>query len=134
MQPVYNLLADLVLVLHFSYVLFVVVGQVLILLGGWRGWQWTRFWRFRLIHLACIGIVVLQSWLGVLCPLTLLEYKLRQLGGTATEEQSLSFIAYWLNRILFYDAPMWAFVVCYTLFGLIVAATFVLYPPRRSGK
>ncbi|MCA9418332.1 MAG: DUF2784 domain-containing protein [Candidatus Omnitrophica bacterium] len=132
MKPVYNLLADIVLVLHFSYVLFVVVGQILILLGWWRGWPWTRYLSFRIVHLACIAVVVLQSWLGIICPLTVLEYKLRQLGGTASDEQSLSFIGYWVNRILFYQAPMWVFGLCYSLFGLLVVITFVWYPPRRK--
>ncbi|MCA9448247.1 MAG: DUF2784 domain-containing protein, partial [Candidatus Omnitrophica bacterium] len=107
MKPVYNLLADIVLVLHFSYVLFVVVGQILILLGWWRGWPWTRYLSFRIVHLACIAVVVLQSWLGIICPLTVLEYRLRRLGGTASDEQAMSFIGYWVNRILFYQAPMW---------------------------
>ncbi len=134
MKSLYNFLADVVLVIHFSYVLFVVVGQVLTMVGWWRGWMWTRYFSFRIAHLACIAIVVLQSWLGIVCPLTILEYQLRRLSGTATDEQAMIFIGYWVNQLLFYQAPMWVFALCYSVFGLLVMLTFIGYPPRRKEK
>ena len=42
----------------------------------------------------------------------------------------MSFIGYWLNQLLFYSAPEWMFTLLYTLFALVVVATFVFYPPR----
>lgn len=38
----YSLLADLVLITHVTFVLFVIFGLVLILVGGGLGWQWVR--------------------------------------------------------------------------------------------
>ena len=64
-------LADLTLVLHAAYVLFVIGGQLLILLGWGLEWMWTRRFLFRLLHLLAIGFVMLEAWLGVTCPLTL---------------------------------------------------------------
>ena len=40
-------LADLILVVHVGIVLFVVLGQLAILLGGWRGWGWIRHFGLR---------------------------------------------------------------------------------------
>jgi len=134
MDSIYNLLADMVAVLHLSFVLFVVVGQILIL-AGWRlCWDWTQNLTFRIVHLVCIAIVVLQGWFGMICPLTTLEYRLRELGGTVADERGRSFIGYWVNQILFYRAPMWVFALCYSLFGFLVVATFIWYPPRRRMK
>ena len=121
--------ADLTLVAHASFVAFVVVGQVLILVGWMRGWRWTRNPAFRLVHLGAIALVVLESWFGVICPLTWLEFRLRAAAGSPVAADG--FLAYWLQRLIFYDAPSWVFTLVHTAFGAVVAATLVLYPPRR---
>lgn len=127
---VYAWLADATVTLHASFVFFVVAGQLLILLGWMRKWRWTRNFIFRISHLAAILFVILEAWLGINCPLTVLENRLRELAGQAGYE--LSFIGYWLNRILFYSAPEWVFTSLYSGFGLLVVLTFIAYPPRRT--
>ena len=83
LNSLYRLAADIVLYLHISFVIFVVAGLLLIIVGHFAGWQWIRNGWFRLAHLAAIGVVVLQAWLGVLCPLTILEMWLREKAGGA---------------------------------------------------
>jgi hypothetical protein len=112
------------------FVLFVVIGQVLILIGWVNGWGWTRRLLFRLLHLGSIGFVVLEAWFGVPCPLTVLENEFRIRAGEAAAYQA-SFIGYWLNRLLYYNAPAWVFTTAYTAFSLLVVLTFVFYPPQR---
>ena len=126
----FALAADAVLVVHVTFVLFVVAGLLLILLGGARGWRWVRSRRFRVLHLAAIAIVVVQSWLGVICPLTTLEMALRARAGQATYDGS--FISHWLGRLLYIDAPWWLFVVVYTAFAALVVASWLWVRPRRS--
>lgn len=126
----YRLLADAVLLLHFGVVLFVVGGLVLVLLGNALGWGWVNRWSFRLAHLAAIAVVVVQAWLGRLCPLTTLESWLRvQAGGSAYRQ---SFIEHWLQRILYWDAPSWVFTAAYTAFGALVLLAWWRYPPQRA--
>jgi hypothetical protein len=129
MQFIYRLAADTVLVFHISYVAFVLVGFVLTVVGILAGWNWARNPWFRGLHLAAILLVVAESLLGVICPLTIWESELRQLAGQSAYRGD--FIAQWLHDLLFFDAEPWVFTVCYTLFGLAVLATFVLAPPRR---
>ena len=74
----YGFLADAVLVAHFSFVAFVVVGFLLILAGPLFHWQWIYSRWFRWLHVGAIGVVVLQAWLGRLCPLTIWEAELRR--------------------------------------------------------
>lgn len=123
-------LADAVLVLHVSVVLFVLCGLVFALLGGARHWAWTRRLWLRLLHLAAIAIVVLESWLGIVCPLTTLEQWLRVQAGQAA--YAGDFIGHWLGRLLFFDAPAWVFTVAYSVFGALVVVSWWLYPPQRG--
>lgn len=125
---VYRLLADVVLFVHFAFIAFVVFGQLFILAGLIRRWRWVRNFWFRAVHLAAIGIVVAQSWLGITCPLTTLEKQLKEAAGEAT--YSGDFIAHWMHEIVFYSGPTWVFTLCYSLFGLLVIACFIAGPPR----
>lgn len=121
--------ADITLVCHGLFVLFIIAGLLLTLYGGQQGWRWVRNIWFRAAHLAGIGLVVLQAWLGVLCPLTVLEHRLRLAAGQAVYQET--FIQHWLQRLLFYQAPLWVFTLVYSLFALLVLYAWWRYPPRR---
>lgn len=124
----YLLAADAVLLLHVLFVVFVVAGLLLILAGRLASWDWVRNWWFRVIHLGAIGIVVLQAWLGVICPLTRLEMYLRDKAGDTT--YAGSFVSHWLESILYYRAPAWVFAVAYTLFAIVVVMSWVWVRPH----
>lgn len=125
----YHMAADAVLLLHLLFVVFVVFGLLLILTGGALGWSWVRNPWFRLLHLLAIVIVVIQSWLSVICPLTTIEMLLRNRAGEPT--YAGSFITHWLGTILYYQAPPWVFVVCYSAFGALVVASWFWVRPHR---
>lgn len=119
------------LVLHVGFVVFVIAGLIAILVGKFAGWTWVRNWWFRVMHLAAIGVVVLQAWLDRICPLTIFEMWLRRQAGDAT--YAGSFISHWLESILYYRAPAWVFVLAYTIFAaLVVLAWIWVRPNRRS--
>jgi len=126
--------ADLILLVHTLFVAFVVLGLLLILAGKPLGWSWVRNPWFRAMHLAGIAVVVLQAWLGIVCPLTIWEMALRQKAGAAA--YSGSFVAHWLEELLYFQAPAWVFAVAYTVFGALVVAGWIWVRPRpfrRSG-
>ena len=129
-QTWYLIAADAILLLHVLFVGFVVIGLLLIFVGKWRQWNWVCHFWFRIAHLGAIGFVVLQSWLGAICPLTIWENELRARAGDAVYPGD--FIAYWLETILYYQAPAWVFTLIYTLFGALVAASWFWVPPRRT--
>lgn len=67
----YRIGADLVVVVHFAFIAFVVLGGLLAL-------RWPRVaW----VHLPCALYGVLIEWVGWVCPLTPLENTLRDLAG-----------------------------------------------------
>lgn len=126
-------LADLVLLLHLGVVCFVVGGLIAVIVGNWRGWHWVNRRSLRMAHLAAIGFVVVQSWLGATCPLTRLEVWLREQARAGSGYQG-GFIEYWVGRLLFHDLPGWVFAVVYTVFAGLVVATWWRWPPRRAGS
>jgi hypothetical protein len=72
----YQLLADLVVAIHFAFVLFVVLGGLLVL-----EWRWVMW-----LHLPCAlwgTVVELTGWV---CPLTPLENWLRRQAGQSGYE------------------------------------------------
>jgi polyferredoxin len=123
-------LADLVLAVHVTFILFVVGGQLLIVAGCVRGWSWTRHRRFRLLHLLAVGFVMLQAWAGAVCPLTTLENVFRDAAGIAQYENG--FIRHWVRELVFYSAPAWVFTLVYTVFSGLVGLTWFACPPRRK--
>jgi hypothetical protein len=128
----YQLLANAVLVAHLGVVLFIVAGLVLILLGGGLRWDWVRNFWFRLLHLVAIGYVVAESMFGIECPLTTLEQWLRVRAGQGGFQDD--FIAHWVGQLMFYHAPPWVFTAAYSIFGLLVAASWIIVRPasRRT--
>ena len=103
----HTLAADLILIVHFAFVLFVIGGLALIWIGYAAGWPAVRNFRFRVLHLAAMVFVAGEALLGVMCPLTSLEDVLRG----AQEEKN--FIARWVHRVMFYSAPEWVFTTLY---------------------
>jgi len=120
------LVADVLVVVHFGIVAFIVGGLILVWAGAPLGWRWIRNPWFRYLHLAAIGFVAAQALVGMACPLTVWEDVLR--GGARPE----SFIARWTHRLLFYRAPEWAFTAAYLGWALATLATLRLVPPRRT--
>lgn len=131
-QPdTYRHAADAVLMLHVGVVVFIVGGLVLVLWGGRAGWRWVRSLVFRMLHLAAIAYVAARSWFGVACPLTVLESWLRRQAGQGVYQRG--FIEDWLQRGLYFDAPAWVFVLVYSVFAGLVAASWWWVPPLRRG-
>lgn len=125
-------LAGVILITHAAFAVFVVASLVLIALGGMFNWTWIRNSWFRAIHLMSILVIVVQSWAGIVCPLTTLEMWLRTKAGESAYEGS--FIQYWLRELLYYDAPAWVFIVAYSTFGLLVLLALFVYPPNFMRK
>ena len=85
----FRLLADLVVVAHFAFVLLVVLGGLLVL--RWPRLAWVQ------LPAAVWGVVI--EWEGWICPLTPLENSLRARGGAAG--YGGGFVEHYLLRVLY---------------------------------
>jgi hypothetical protein len=127
-MDLYSFLADLVVAVHALYVGAVVFGLLLIWIGLLFRWQWARSFWFRAVHVLLIGVVVVESILGLVCPLTAWEDALREKAGEPVQQGT--FIGRMAHELIFYQASGWVFAAAYYLFGAAVLATLILAPPR----
>ena len=125
-------LADIIAVIHLGYVVFVLLGFILIIAGIVFKWMWIRNPWFRILHLTAIIAVAMEAILGLHCPLTVLEFGLRYPRGPFQERGS--FIGSIVDSILFYDAPGWLFTAAYCGFAIVVFITFIMAPPAGKGR
>jgi len=93
----YRFLADAVVVIHALFIVFTVLGGLLVL-----RWHWVAFLH---IPAAAWGVIV-QVVHGGVCPLTPLENYFRDLGGEAGYGES--FIDHYLTNLIYVsDPPPW---------------------------
>ena len=128
----YLFLADIISIVHLGYVAFVVLGFILIVAGIIFRWNWVRNLWFRIAHLAAIVAVAMEAMLGIHCPLTVLEFRLRH--HSLPPHEKISFIGTLIHSILFYEAPKWLFTLVYTVFAIIVVLTFIMAPPKKGSQ
>lgn len=125
--------ADLIVFFHFLYVLFTVGGEVLVLLGGVIGWHWVRNRVFRITHLLASFFVAVEALAGAMCPLTTIEYILRQRAGQIVDNE-ISFVGRLTRSIIFYDFPAVFFTLLYVGFASLVIITYFLIKPYKRKK
>lgn len=82
------ILADLLVAIHFGFILFVVLGGVLALKWRWLVW----------LHLPAALWGALIEFAGWICPLTLIENRLRAAHGSG---YSSSFIEHYLIPVIY---------------------------------
>jgi hypothetical protein len=128
----YLFLADVIVIIHLGYVIYVILGFILIVIGIILRWKWIRNLPFRISHLLAIVGVACEALLGVNCPLTVLEFKLRY--ATNLSEEKVSFIGTMIDSLLYYNAPGWLFTIIYAAFAILVVITFIIAPPTRRGR
>jgi len=127
-----RILAELVLIIHAGIVLFNISAFIAIFGGICFRWQWTANRLFRFTHISLLGIVALQALLGRLCPLTILEFRLRQAAGE--EKMAESFVARLIENIIYYDLPPWFFALVYCAVFLLTLWLLKVSPPKVKNR
>jgi len=118
----YGFLADLVMVLHFGFILLVVFGGLLAL--RWR--------QFGLLHVPAVAwALFLELKPGTMCPLTPLEQSLRLRAGESAYRGG--FIEHYLGPIIYPDMSMQdQYFLGVGLFVLTVLIYWRVYKKWRS--
>ncbi len=128
----YALLADLVTAAHLAVVAYVLLGQLLVLIGWPLGWRWIRNAWFRLSHLGIIAYISFNAVRGELCFLTHWEADLRTKAGQQGSEAS--FLGQVLHDILFVDLAQRTLDKIYLGFAAVVLLSLVCIRPRMGRR
>ena len=124
---IYLILADLLVVVHFLFIIFALLGGLLLI---WRG-------SLIFVHLPAVLWAALISFNGWICPLTPLENYLRGVAGTEGYQEG--YISHYLIPIIY---PSRLTLNIQLLMGILVIAinfgiyAFVYYQcmAKRKGK
>ena len=125
----YKIIADIIVLIHFIWILFMLAGFVLTL-GGfiWKGY--FNRWVFRTVHLCGILFVAILTVLGEYCPLTIFENTLM-----AKYDPNLiypgSFITHYVEKLVYPDVEPMIIVVPTITIGLITLIIYIIKPPMR---
>lgn len=125
----YKILADLIVLVHFAWILFMLAGFILTLCGFfWKGF-FDR-WLFRTLHLFGIAYVSLLAIMGRYCPLTLWENTLR-----AKYDPSLvypgSFMIHYAEKLVYPDINPLIIRIPTTFIAVFTVVVFIIRPPER---
>jgi hypothetical protein len=113
--------------MHMAVIAFNVAGLVLIPLGAWRYWRFVRNFWLRALHLGALAVVAFQAILGDACFLTIWQSDLLARAGEPTSSEPL--IERWVERIVFWNLPIWVFAALYCAVALYTLALWRLVPP-----
>lgn len=105
---IYGWLADALLVVHFGFIVFVVLGGLLV----------ERWPRLVWLHLPAALWGLFTEFFGVICPLTPLENTLRRLGGEAGYQGG--FIEHYLMPAIYPEGLTRAAQIVLGAFALLV--------------
>jgi hypothetical protein len=120
-------MATFILLIHVLWVLWMLAGLALTVLGLFKR---NRFMDSRLargLHLAGLLLVAAFPLLGRLCPLTVWEDSLRG------AEAGTGFLQRFFHAVLYWDLPLELFGAAYGLAAIFTALALVLRPPRKRG-
>ena len=125
----YKIFADLIVVIHFAWILFMLVGAILTLSGFFykRFFDW---WSFRILHLCGIIYVGLLAFLREYCPLTILENAVR-----AKYDLDLtypgSFIVHYIEKLVYPDVNPSIILVPTIFIAVFTIVVFIIKPPTK---
>ncbi|TET42043.1 MAG: DUF2784 family protein [Elusimicrobia bacterium] len=126
----HKIFADAIIVVHFLYILFMLLG---FLLTGYALFFREKFfdrWLFRSLHLLGIFYVASLSILGKYCPLTILENELR-LRYEVSLVYSGSFIVHYLERLVYPDVNPLVIQIPTAFLAIFTIVVFIVRPPKK---
>ena len=117
-MTMYQVLAELTLIIHLLFILFVIAG----------GFFARRWWWLTTIHLIAVAWAIYAEVApGVVCPLTAVENQFANRAGLATYKED--FVARYLVPVIYPDQLGPA--LQYLLVGVVVIINLVAYSTKR---
>ena len=111
---IYRILADLVVIFHFAFVLFVLFGGLLAL--RWRRVLWA--------HVPAVLWVIILEFNSLICPLTPLEQRLNEWGGA--DAYSGGFVDHYIWPVLYPEDLLARYEIDFRTFQIVLGSFVVV--------
>ena len=125
----YRLLADLIVMIHSAWILFVLRGFILTL-RGFLHKEFFERWLFRTLHLFGIAYVSILAMMGKYCPLTIWENTLRAKYDPRLTYPG-SFMIYYVEKFVYPDINPLFIQIPTTFIAIFTVAVFIIRPPKK---
>jgi len=126
----YKIFADAIIVVHFLFVLFMLLGFLLTVYTIFFRHRFFDWWLFRSLHLLGIFYVASLSILGKYCPLTLLENQLMS-RYESSSVYSGSFIVHYLEKLVYPDVNPLTIQIPTIFIAIFTIVAFIVKPPKK---
>ena len=129
---IYQIIADAVVLIHFIWIVFVIIGFVLTLCGLlWK--RYFDFFLFRTVHLCGILYVSLLALAGKYCPLTIVENFMRgQYNPPDTYHGS--FIGHYIEQLVYPNVPAHYIIIPTIGVAVFTLTMYIIKPPSKIQK
>ncbi|MDI1472467.1 DUF2784 domain-containing protein [Thermodesulfovibrio sp. 1176] len=114
---IYKILADLTVIIHFLWILFLIA-------GAWIG---RKYRLIKYFHIGGLGFALIIQIFGWYCPLTHLEVWLRAKHDPLLTYKG-SFIVNYIEKLIYIELPEW---LIFLLTLTIITINFLIYKKCR---
>jgi len=121
----YKVATDVVILIHFLWIGFVILGFPVTLYFNSAKW--------RLFHLAAVILMILMQVTRTICPLTYLEAWLKS-GGNTKDVYPGAFIAEWVERLIYVEDMTLEKIMYATMAYLVLILLSFWFRPIRRKK
>ncbi len=125
----YKIIADIIVVLHFIWIIFMLLGFFLTIYGFFRK-EFFDWWLFRTLHLSGILFVGILTLLRRFCPLTILENLSRAKYSPGSTYPG-SFIVHYIEKLVYPDVNQTLLRLVTVLGALFILVVFIIIPPQK---
>jgi len=126
----YKIFADTIIVVHFLFILFMLLGFLLTLYAILFRERFFDWWLFRSLHLLGIFYVACLSILSKYCPLTLLENQLMS-RYESSSVYSGSFIVHYLEKLIYPDVNPLTIQIPTIFIAIFTIVVLMVKPPKK---
>jgi hypothetical protein len=128
----YKIIADIIVVLHFIWIIFMLLGFFLTIYGFFYQ-KFLDWWLFRTFHLLGIIFVGILTVLQRFCPLTILE-NLSRARYSPESTYPGSFIVHYIENLVYPDVNQTLLRLGTVFVAIFILIVFIVHPPGKIKK
>jgi len=128
----YKIIADIIVVLHFIWIILMLLGFFLTIFGFFRK-KIFDWWLFRTLHLLGILFVGILTLLRRFCPLTILE-NISRVKYDPESTYPGSFIVHYIENLVYPDVNQILLRVGTVFVAVFILFVYIIRPPAKLKK